>query len=107
MGLFIYCGISLFLGFCGFVDAARQPSRAWTNAGRTKVLWVLITFAGMISVVGGWLTWALYSYGGTRRAVVRKGGYNRPSREAGTREQAGYVLDEIDMRAGKDRHDQL
>jgi hypothetical protein len=84
MGILIYCIISFFLGFCGFVDALFQPSRAWANAGRSKGLWILITFLGMITVFPGWVTWAVYSYGGTRRAVVRNGGYMRPSQHLRT-----------------------
>ena len=72
-GFVIYCVVSGFLGFCGFVDAWHQPRRAWKNAGRSKLLWVLITMLGMLSVVAGSVTWALYSYGGTRRAIVGAG----------------------------------
>jgi hypothetical protein len=78
-GTIIYLLISGFLGFCGFVDALHQPSAAWHRAGKSKVLWVLITFVGMITVLPGWITWAVYSYGGTRKAVVRNGGFNRPA----------------------------
>jgi Protein of unknown function (DUF2510) len=105
MGAFwIYAGISGFLGFCGFADCFVQPRRAWQNAGRSKPAWLLITFVGMITLVAGWITWALYSYGGTRRAVVRGGGYRRPTvggtnNEMRNRRMAGHVLDEINMRS--------
>lgn len=86
MGFILFILVSTFLGFCGFVDAAKQPGPAYQVAGKSKGLWVLVTFLGMISLVGGVVTWGLYSYGGTRKAVVRAGGYNRPSRESAIRE---------------------
>ena len=105
MGAFwIYAGISGFLGFCGFADCCVQPRQAWRNAGRSKPVWLLITFVGMITLVAGWITWALYSYGGTRHAVVRGGGYRRPqvggiNNEMRNRKFAGHVVDEINMRS--------
>jgi hypothetical protein len=101
--LWIYAGISCFLGFCGFVDCFFQPRQAWKNARRSKALWLLITFVGMVTVVAGWLTWAVYSFG-PRRAVVRSGGYRRPTvgganNEIRNRKAAGHMLDEVKMRS--------
>jgi hypothetical protein len=102
--MWIYIAISTFLGFCGFLDSAHQPSRAWQNAHKSKFLWVLINFVGMISLFGGAVTFLLYSYGGTRRAVVRKGGYNR-RREMNIRKTAAPIIDEMNMREGRNRGD--
>jgi hypothetical protein len=77
----IYVIISAFMGFCGFVDSARQPRRAWRNAGKSKSLWVLINLIGMLSIYGGAMTFLAYTYGGTRKAVVNSGGVNRPGDE--------------------------
>jgi hypothetical protein len=90
-GLIVWMVISTFLGFCGFVDCLAQPSGAYRTAGKSKAVWALVTFVGMISLVGGVATWLLYSYGGTRRALVRNGGYNRPSREKRIREMRRQV----------------
>jgi len=85
MGLIIYMIISTFLGFCGVADSVRQPGQAFRAAGRSKSFWVLVNILGMITLVGGVVTWAVYSYGGARKGVVKNGGYNR-SREIGIRQ---------------------
>ena len=103
--LWIFLVVSFFLGFCGFVDALKQPGRAFDVAGKSKRLWVLITFLGMVSVIGGAVTWAVYSYGGTRKAVVRGGGYNRPSRESHIRETRRQVNREDEAQRMWDDHD--
>lgn len=99
-GVIIFIVISLFCGFCGFVDSVAQPARAYRQARVSKPLWVMINLLGMLSVVGGIVTFLLYSYGGPRRKLVRAGGYNRPSREMYARKVAGYVDDEMQLRHG-------
>ncbi len=88
---FVFMLVSTFLGFCGFVDAWKQPKQAFRTSGHSKALWVFIGAVGMFSLVGGIVTWAIYSYGGVRRDVVKAGGYNRPSREARVREMTRLV----------------
>jgi hypothetical protein len=103
-GFLIYCAISLFLGFCGFVDSLVQPRWAYTNAHKSKFFWVLVNMVGMLSIVGGAVTWFVYSYLGTRRAVVRKGGYNRTvDRDA---QHAANWLDAVESRrsGSRDNH---
>ena len=68
--------VTVFLGFCGFVDALVQPRRAFKASGHSKALWVAIEFVGMCTCLGA-ITWAWYSFG-VRRQVVRAGGANRP-----------------------------
>ena len=102
MAIWIYLALSTFLGFCGFADACKQPRQAWQNAGKSKGLWVLITFVGMVSLGAGWITWLVYSYGGTRRAIKRGGGYSRPSQEAPIREATRIVIDELNMHERRD-----
>jgi hypothetical protein len=99
-GLIWYCVISGFLGFCGFCDSLAQPARAYRLAGVSKPLWVVINLVGMLSVVGGVLSFLVYSYGGPRRKVVKHGGYNRPTREKPVREMARYIDDEMQFRHG-------
>ena len=77
-GFIVYAVISTFFGFCGFVDTLAQPRRAFRNAGHSKLVWTLIGFVGMVSVVGGAPTFAIYTWGGIRRQVVRSGGFDRP-----------------------------
>ena len=75
----VLVGVSIFLGFCGLADAIKQPTQAFRASGHSKPLWVLIELVGMLSIVGGAVTFLVYSYGGVRRDVVKAGGYNRPS----------------------------
>jgi hypothetical protein len=71
--------ISTLLGFCGLADSIVQPGKAYRAAHKSKALWVLLNLVGMLTLVGGAVTWAVYSYGGTRKSVVNKGGYYRPT----------------------------
>ena len=43
-----------------FLDAARRPSWAWSLAGRSQVAWMVSTFLGVLTVIGGLLISGYY-----------------------------------------------
>jgi hypothetical protein len=43
-----------------FLDAARRPSWAWSLAGRSQVGWMVGTFLGVLTVIGGLLISGYY-----------------------------------------------
>jgi hypothetical protein len=43
-----------------FLDAARRPAWAWSLAGRSQVSWMVGTFLGVLTVIGGLLISGYY-----------------------------------------------
>jgi hypothetical protein len=52
--------IPLALTAWAFLDAARRPSWAWSLAGRSQVAWMVGTFLGVLTVIGGLLISGYY-----------------------------------------------
>ena len=52
--------IPIALTAWAFLDAARRPSWAWSLAGRSQVAWMVGTFLGVLTVIGGLLISGYY-----------------------------------------------
>lgn len=58
--------VSVALPLWAIVDAATRPDWAWTAAGQSKVLWIILPIVGSLSCVG-WILAIVYL------AVIRPG----------------------------------